>query len=92
MTGVWPITLCFLIYVLLLVSALADVITGITASSMAHTAKSVKSLFPNLLTLAPVEATPHGGLLMLHRSGHKHSGVKLSDSSSNPERLKPCPV
>jgi len=92
MTGVWPILLCFLIYLLLLVSALAGVIIGTNASAMAYIANSVKSLFANLLMLPPVEATPHGGLLMLHRSGHKHSGVKLSDSSSNPERLKPCPV
>jgi hypothetical protein len=49
------------------------------AESFPHTAKSVKSLFPNLLTLPPVEATPHGGLLMVHRQD-KHSGVKSSDS------------
>ena len=69
MTGVWPILLCVLIYLLLLVSALAGVILGITASAMAHIANSVKSLFANLLTLPPVEATPHGGLLMVHRTG-----------------------
>jgi hypothetical protein len=53
MTGVWPILLCVLIYLLLLVSALAGVIIGITGSVMAHIANSVKSLFANLLTLPP---------------------------------------
>jgi hypothetical protein len=36
---------------------------------MPHIAKSVKSLFANLLMLPPVEARPRGGLLMVHRTG-----------------------